>query len=223
MKTSKIILQILISALPLIYLLAIWNELPASVPLHYNASFVADKYGSKIEMLGLISFMVAIGFGVSLLIANIHKIDPKKKIPANNGIANKLSWVILIFITALSIYIVFETQNYSKTNSSTFSPKILAVGISALFMILGNFLNNVKPNYFIGFRTPWTLENEDNWRKTHHLGSKLWFFGGMIMIVLILIIPPAYSHIVMLAGLIPLTIIPLTYSYFIFRQTKKHA
>jgi len=88
-------------------------------------------------------------------------------------------------------------------------------------MILGNFLNNVKPNYFIGFRTPWTLENEDNWRKTHHLGSKLWFFGGMLMIILILIISASYSHIVMLTGLIPLTIIPLAYSYYLFRQTKK--
>jgi uncharacterized membrane protein len=223
MKTSKIILQLLIGALPLIYLLAIWNDLPASVPLHYNASFVADKYGSKLEMLALITFMIIIGLGVSLLISNIHKIDPKKKIPVNNSIAKKLSWVILVFISALSVYVVFETSHYSKTNSSTFSPKILAVGISALFMILGNFLNNVKPNYFIGFRTPWTLENEDNWRKTHHLGSKIWFFGGMLMIVLTLIIPEHYSHIVMLGGLFPLTLVPIAYSYYLFLQSKKHA
>ena len=34
-------------------------------------------------------------------------------------------------------------------------------------------------------RTPWTLEDEDNWRKTHHLASKIWFIGGLIMIGLI--------------------------------------
>jgi uncharacterized membrane protein len=54
--------------------------------------------------------------------------------------------------------------------------------MGAFFAVLGNYMHSIKPNYFVGFRTPWTLESEDNWRKTHQLVSKVWVPGGLLII-----------------------------------------
>ena len=51
------------------------------------------------------------------------------------------------------------------------------------FVVLGNYLGNLRPNYFVGIRTPWTLENPETWRATHRLGGRLMFFGALILLV----------------------------------------
>lgn len=81
-------------------------------------------------------------------------------------------------------------------------------------------MNNIKPNYFVGIRTPWTLESETNWRKTHHLGGKLWFAGGMAMAVLLLLVPEQACRSVFLAGVIVLALVPVTYSFLLFKKSK---
>lgn len=55
------------------------------------------------------------------------------------------------------------------------------IGIGVLFIVLGNYLPKIKPNYFIGIRTPWTLENETVWQKTHRLGGKVFVVMGVLM------------------------------------------
>jgi uncharacterized membrane protein len=54
-------------------------------------------------------------------------------------------------------------------------------------------MKNVKPNYFFGIRTPWTLESEDNWKQTHHLASKIWVWGNILLATTILIISNNYA------------------------------
>jgi uncharacterized membrane protein len=48
---------------------------------------------------------------------------------------------------------------------------------------LGNYLPNLRPNYFVGIRTPWTLEDAETWRATHRLGGKLMFFGSLLLLI----------------------------------------
>jgi uncharacterized membrane protein len=50
--------------------------------------------------------------------------------------------------------------------------KIIRISTFVLLAVIGNYVYNVKPNWFIGFRTPWTLDNEMVWRKTHHLEQR---------------------------------------------------
>ena len=57
-------------------------------------------------------------------------------------------------------------------------------GLLLFFVVLGNYLGNLRPNYFIGIRTPWTLENPETWRATHRVGGRLMFFGALILLLL---------------------------------------
>jgi uncharacterized membrane protein len=81
-------------------------------------------------------------------------------------------------------------------------------------------MNNIKPNYFVGIRTPWNLEDPENWRKTHRLGSKLWFFGGLILFFSILVSPVTIHEYILCAGVFILCAVPFAYSYRIFSTHK---
>jgi uncharacterized membrane protein len=47
----------------------------------------------------------------------------------------------------------------------------------ALLMVTGNLMGKIRPNWFIGVRTPWTLSSRMSWNKTHRLAG--WLFMAM--------------------------------------------
>jgi len=101
--------------------------------------------------------------------------------------------------------------------------KFVFVAMGLLFALLGNNMYNLQPNYFAGLRLPWTLENEDNWKKTHHLAGRLWFFGGIFfagMALLLNIEWLSYASIVILSVLV---LIPVFYSYNLYRKQTKNS
>jgi uncharacterized membrane protein len=79
-------------------------------------------------------------------------------------------------------------------------------------------MKNVQPNYFFGIRTPWTLESDEVWKKTHLLSSKVWVWGNLILATIILIIPNNYSSTFFIIGIILLTAIPVYYSYRLYSK-----
>jgi uncharacterized membrane protein len=98
---------------------------------------------------------------------------------------------------------------------------LLFCGLSLFLAYLGNLMHSIKPNYFAGFRIPWTLENEDNWKKTHRLASKIWFAGGIILAVISLLLPVKLVIIVFLVAVLIMSIIPVVYSYRLFKSSSK--
>ncbi|HQQ94878.1 MAG TPA: SdpI family protein [Bacteroidia bacterium] len=223
MKSKAVLIAtlLLINLMPLVYLALIWRSLPEQVPMHYNIHNQVDRMGSRNEQLYLTLFMSAIGFGVALLMLFIHKIDPKKSYSENSNLMRKMAWTVSIFISILSGFIIYQAQTFAKSENFSFSGKTVLVLVSLIFVVLGNFINNVKPNYFVGFRTPWNLENEENWRLTHRLASKLMFFGGIGLILLVLVLPEPYSAYAFTASLIPIVLVPFVYSYLLFKREKQ--
>jgi uncharacterized membrane protein len=79
-------------------------------------------------------------------------------------------------------------------------------------------MHSIKPNYFIGFRIPWTLENEENWRKTHYLVSKVWVAGGILMAVCSLLASPIMGIIAFGIILLAMIVVPIVYSYQLYKN-----
>lgn len=202
---------ILIALIPFVYLAFIWNQLPETVPMHWNASGEIDRYGSK-NGLWLTTFMMA-GLGYFLFLV-LPKIDPKGKLNSMGNKLNHLRFALSIFMSALAVFIIYSTkQSESK-------PTFIFILIGLLFAILGNYFKTIKPNYFIGIRTPWTLENENVWKKTHLLGGKLWFAGGLLIILFSLLLPENLSLYLFLGVTIIISAVPIVYSYLEFKKLK---
>jgi uncharacterized membrane protein len=216
MKRIISILVWFIILVPGIYLSAIWQKLPAKVPIHFNLKGEVDRYGSNTELLVMVLIITAVNIGVYLLLINAYRIDPKKYAQDNKDRMQRMALGISFFISALLCVIIYSISNHPVK----FIPGLIFSGVGLLFSFIGNYMHNIKPNYFAGIRLPWTLENEDNWRKTHLLGGKLFFAGGLLIAVICLLTPFVISVIVFFAITITITVIPCVYSYRLFKNQK---
>lgn len=186
-KMNKLInwLVALVILIPGIYLAFAWNSLPAKVPMHFDINGNADRYGDKSELLRTVLILPAVSLFVYFLLANIYRIDPKKYAVENRVRLKRIAFAIVCFISALTCIIIYSASH----GGSKFDVSLILSAVGLLFAIIGNYLPNLKPNYFAGMRLPWTLENPENWRKTHALAGKLWFAGGLLLAVTCLFYP----------------------------------
>lgn len=56
---------------------------------------------------------------------------------------------------------------------SMMSGLLAQIFMGVVMIVIGNYLPKTHRNYIIGIRLPWTLENDENWRKTHRLAGKI--------------------------------------------------
>ena len=215
MNLKKELPLIAIVLLPFIYLAYIWNQLPEKVPMHWNIKGEIDRYGEKVELIIIPIFLPLLVYIIFLV---VPKIDPKNRL---NKMGNKLQTIKFLLTTLMSIlalFIIYTAKNESFTN-----PNYMVLIIGVLYIVLGNYFKTLKANYFIGIRTPWTLEKETVWKKTHELGGKLWFIGGIIVVIASLILRKETNFTVFLIITGIITIIPIVYSYLTFKNEQKTA
>lgn len=193
--------------IPNIYMAVVWNQLPEQLPIHWNIQGEADQYAPKYTL-------PIIHLGVYLLFLIIPMIDPRKK---NYEIFLKtyfkLRLVLVLFFGMINALVFTNELGYPIDLA-----RGIIISVLVLFVLLGNYLQNVRPNWFIGIRTPWTLENEDIWRKTHFLASKLFFWGGLIMLILSFILAQQILFPVVFGGIIALSLAPVAYSFILYQK-----
>ena len=203
---------------PIIFVGLQWSSIPDTVPTHFNASMVADAYGSKTSVWGFIAVMTGTALLVHLLMLNIHKIDPKLVNQKRPSVFGKIGVGIVLFLIAIEMKIVLKMMH---PDINTFDRMELPV-LGLLFVFLGNYMINLKPNYFVGIRLPWTLSSDYNWRKTHKLGGKLWLAGGLVITIVTMLAPPVSGFTVLFICVGIMVGIPVGYSYNLFRKEHKN-
>ena len=154
--------------------------------------------------------------GIYFLLSNIYKIDPKKYAAENKDRLQRMGFAISIFMSAVCCVIIYSTIK----GSIEFGIRYIFAGVGLLFCLIGNYMHNMKPNYFAGLRVPWTLNNEENWRKTHLLAGKLWFAGGLLIAILCVLLPDTLSLIMFFVLTLVLILIPVIYSYRMYKNNK---
>ncbi|HLG39215.1 MAG TPA: SdpI family protein [Chitinophagaceae bacterium] len=206
----------LIIASPAVYLALVWNRLPEKVAIHYDLHGKPDQYGSKNELVIMSVVLIVMNALTYLLLTNIYRIDPKKYAVENKDRLQSIAFAVSTFLAAVLFLIIYS----GLEGSIEIRMGMIFAGVGLLFAVIGNYMPNMKPNYFAGLRLPWTLENEDNWRKTHRLAGKLFFAGGLIMAVICLFTPPIASIVIFFTGTMIITIIPCVYSYKMYKKQK---
>lgn len=199
----------LVMLVPMCYLAYVWSTLPEIIPTHFGFDGKPDDWSHKTMYAFLIP---GLNIGIYLLMTLIPYIDPKKKLEIMGNKYFMLKLFTTLFVAIISLFIVRSSITGVVADSSG-----LFCVLGGFFMFLGNYLQRAAPNYFVGFRTPWSLENEVVWKKTHVLGGRLYFIAGLLTIVLSLAMKerfaPWFVGIILTASLIP-----AVYSYFVYRQ-----
>lgn len=206
---KEFLLWVLI-ALPYVYLATIWNQLPEQVPIHFNYG-VADNWSSKTALLYIPG---ALEIGIYLLMLVIPYIDPKKKIQQMGSKYYSIRFIITLFFAIIAGCILYT----SKTES--LNPILIFALLGGLFAMLGNYFQTIRPNYFVGIRTPWTLQNEQVWKKTHRIGGQLWTAGGILIAILSFSLDRQIFFILFVIISSIMIIVPVIFSYTEFQKEK---
>jgi uncharacterized membrane protein len=94
----------------------------------------------------------------------------------------------------------------------------MAPAFGVLFYAAGILIKNSKRNYFIGIRTPWTLQSDEVWGRTHRRGSLLFRAAGVIAALGVIL--PEQAIWLLLAPVGVFTIYIVIYSYLEYKKVK---
>lgn len=202
---GKIILTSIITLLPMLVGVLLWNKLPDTVATHFGSNVEANGWSSKaFAVFGLPAFL----FVVHIFCVAVTLNDPKKR-----NIGKMMLTMIFWIVPVCSIIANGSTFAYALGIQVDFN---LVVGgmLGILFLVLGNYMSKNQQNYTVGIRLPWTLNSEENWNKTHRLASKLWVAAGIVFLLNIFL----RSDVILIGALVLTVVIPAVYSFILYKK-----
>lgn len=206
----KAAISSIIILLPTLFGIIMWNDLPDIMMTHWGADGNADGFGGKVFVVfGLPAILLA-----AHLICFMFTLLDKKQKEQCSKVQGMIFWIMPM------ISLFASGMTYRAAFGKEVGGELLVPLLGAMFIFIGNYLPKIKQNRTFGIKTFWALSNEENWNKTHRLSGKLWVIGGFIMVFTIFL-PPAAMTWIMVCVIIAMMIIPIVYSYFIYRQHRK--
>ena len=199
---------------PLIYGAIIYPQLPSRIPTHFNIEGKADAWGGPSSIFIGPGIMGAVSIFVYILMSNLKTFDPKKYDEANDTLYSNFAVLTVAFLSALSTIIIYSSTHADEINVG----KLILPLIGLSFAGLGWYMPKFKQNYFVGFKLPWTLENETNWNETHKVAGKLWVYGGLFQAVVTFFLPMKFGMIAFMLAIAVMVIIPSVFSYRLFKK-----
>jgi len=199
---------ILIFAVTLVYTALVYSRLPAQIPTHWNINGHVDQYSDRWPGA---FFSPAMQLGMLVLFLLLPVISPKKA--SLDNFAGTYSTICLYVLGFLG-YVQFLTLQAALGPFDV--SKAIVCGVFVLLGLMGNLLTRAKRNYWIGIRTPWTLESEDVWNRTHRFGGRLLVAASLVGLVGTLIGAPLWT---MFAIVMAASLAPVVYSFLIYRRT----
>lgn len=207
----KLIISFVIILLPIVFGIITWNDLPDVMTTHWGIDGRADGFSGKaFAVFGLpIVFLI-----LHLVCVLVTMLDKKQK-EQNDKALGVVFW-ILPFNSLFANGTVYRSAFGKEIDFAWFVPALLGV----MFIFIGNYLPKVRQNRTLGIKIFWTLNNEENWNKTHRFGGKLWVVGGLI-ILFSSFLPFKAAICVMACTLVAMIVIPVVYSYRIYQKHQK--
>ncbi|WP_019138993.1 SdpI family protein, partial [Peptoniphilus timonensis] len=204
-RKSSIISIIASLAILVIFNLLFYNKMPAELPTHWNFQGQADDYSSKFDAMVLThGFLVVMNIFMCFMLDN----DPRNKKQKNFLMTlSKLAMpAIMLVVYTITVMVGLGRD----VNVSV----IIPVFVGLLFIAIGNYLPKTRRNYTMGIKLPWTLNSDENWRRTHRFGGICFVIIGLCLILSVFL----KSEIVFLVPLFLGAIIPAVYSYYLYTK-----
>ncbi len=190
-----------------------WPIVPERFPMHFDLHGKVDHWGAKADAPMPLLLLPAVGVGIYLLMVFLPRIDPGR---ANYDRFVTVYWVIRFVILAhlavLHATVLLITLGYNVDIART---ALLSAGI--LLLVVGSITGKIRPNWFVGLRTPWTLSSKLSW--THSQRAAGWTFVVLGPLALLAAFLPGPWNIAVFIGSVILAIVGLViYSYLVWRR-----
>lgn len=185
--------------------LVVRERLPLSVATHWGADGQVNGWSPRWLALLLLP---GTGLFVSGVFAVAPKLDPRyKNFPAH---ANEY-WLVGNAVLGFLALIHAATLAFALGWIARLET-VVGIGIGLLFMVLGNVLTRVRPNWIFGVRTPWTLSSDMAWRQAHRVGGYGFVLAGLVTL-LVALFAHRLQFIVMVAAPLAASLVAVVWSY----------
>lgn len=212
--TKEELLPMALIGLTFIFGLVLQPLLPAQLPTHWDVAGFPTSFISRDFIL---YFGPGLALALYLVMLRLPHADPLRRNIAASGDAP--FWIRLAVVTfILILYLFFLGAAVgawpAKLNA------VLTIDFSYLFFMFGQHLPQLKRNYFYGVRTPWTLESNHTWRKTHVMAGHVFILLSVLNLAGVLV--PAWSFWLTLLLIILAALGLSWYSSRIYHQEFPH-
>ncbi len=154
------------------FALAVFGRLPAEVPVHFELSGKPDDWMPRFPGAFLLP---AVSTGVWLLVLFQGRLDPRAAdVERSTSTRMLIVEIVLVFMAFMEVATLGLALGWPVDMGRVVWP---AVG--ALLVLVGNHLPRVRPNWFVGVRTPWTLSSDAVWRATHRVAGWAFVAAGV--------------------------------------------
>jgi uncharacterized membrane protein len=190
-----------------------WTQLPAGaqVPIHWGIDGHVDGYAPK--EIGLL-LLPLLTLGIAALLAVIPRFEPRRANLERSGKAYAAIWITVVTLLG-AVHILSVAVALGAVLDVS---RLILIGAGVMFVVIGNYLPTVRPNYLMGIRTPWTLASDLSWVRTHRVGGRLFVIEGLALIALGLIGAGAEVLAVAIIGSVVVElIVVVVYSYRVWK------
>ena len=209
----KMLPAFLVTAAVLAFSLWALPQLPAQVATHWGVDGEPNDWSSPAFAAFLMPCIMLL---MSALFSALPNIDPlKKNYEFHGSVYFLLANVIVVFLGALQVLLIGSALEWPIKMRQA-----LPVLLGLLFIVMGNLIPRIRPNWFMGIRTPWTLTSERVWRKTHRVGGYTFILAGLLFIGAAFLVSGETARNVMFVAIFPIILWPVIYSYLEWRREK---
>lgn len=210
---AQAVARIIIVALMFAAGVVLYPFLPDSIPTHWGFEGEPNAWSPKVWGAWIIPLLSLVFL---ILFPLLPKLDPKRE----NYEQFKKPWGVIqtsfvglfAYMYGVTMYVTFHPEYNTSVG------RAVVFGIGVLFVILGNVMGKVRQNYFVGLKTPWTLNDPEVWQKSQRFSGWMFVLAGLTFIlegvVWFAILP------VFIAMMFAVVILPIAYSFLLSRKPK---
>lgn len=208
---------LVISGLVIVIMFAVsawaWGQIPdgRQIPVHFGLNGTPNRYGGKVQGLLVLPLIAS---GLTGLLAFLPRIEPRAQNLARSGKAYSLVWIAAILLLSGIHFSIVAIAIGRTVNMAVIINALLGV----FFLVTGNYLGKIRRNFVFGIRTPWTLDSDLAWNKTHRLGGWLFVLLGSALLLSALDGGAKFSRLLLLGGTGTIILILIVYSYLVWKN-----
>lgn len=210
---AMLVTRIVLAVLMLAAAAMSYPYLPNIIPVHWGFEGQPNGWAPKTWGAWLIPLMT---LAFLFLFPLLQRLDPKRENYKNF----KKPWAViqtsLIAMFAYMYAVTLIVTLYPQYNAMV--GRAVVCGIGILFVILGNVMGKVRQNYFVGLKTPWTLDDPEVWQKSQRFTGWAFVLAGLVFIVEAVVWIAILA--VFIAMMTVMVILPIAYSYLLSRKKK---
>jgi uncharacterized membrane protein len=178
---------------------------PEKVPIHWNIDMEIDDWASAETAAWLLITAPALMTFFLALCWALPRVSPESFQDADTRWRFEFTMLASMISIAALEWFMFDGMRTGELPMRTL--------LGAMFVSFGLFgwvMRGVKPNQWMGVRTPWTMTSEAVWNKTHEFTARLWMAMALVGILAVFAGAPLLAC---LAIIVPVVLAPIVASY----------